>query len=321
MVNMMEENNEYEQKQKRKAEYYKAKAEQLLAESNLSDARAKAISDSIPFGQPILVGHHSEGRARRDQERIHNLMDKSIEQRKTAEYYETKAKNLENPTAISGDDPEVINKLNAKIKILENERDQIKQRSHQPWELSNLSANIRNTKERIKFLEERANAPEIDKEINGVRMWTDKTENRLKLSFPEKPSEEIRTKLKQNGFRWNPTNQTWQRQINNASQYAAENILNEIQPMKKNVSELPKYGHGGFVDKTGLAVVHKGEIIIPSTTVQRIVHTKQPNPNLGQGGWFKDYRRHSEAARKGNERKRFSALNFARKKLSRADTE
>ena len=42
------------------------------------------IADGIPFGQPILVGHHSERRARRDAERIDSAMRQSIDQTKKA---------------------------------------------------------------------------------------------------------------------------------------------------------------------------------------------------------------------------------------------
>src|SRR5690606_19670572 len=34
------------------------------------DQRARQIADLIPLGQPILLGHHSQRRAERDQERI-----------------------------------------------------------------------------------------------------------------------------------------------------------------------------------------------------------------------------------------------------------
>lgn len=63
-----------------------------------SDARfkaAKQIGDFIPFGQPILVGHHSEKRHRRDIERIDNNMRKSIEADEKAEYYANKVENAE----------------------------------------------------------------------------------------------------------------------------------------------------------------------------------------------------------------------------------
>ena len=46
---------------------------------------AKGLADSIPFGQPILVGHHSEKGARRDQECIHSSMSKGVEDGKMAD--------------------------------------------------------------------------------------------------------------------------------------------------------------------------------------------------------------------------------------------
>lgn len=55
----------------------------------------------IPFGQPILVGHHSERKHRKILERADNAMRKSIEEgvkaqdyENRAEYWENKAKNI-----------------------------------------------------------------------------------------------------------------------------------------------------------------------------------------------------------------------------------
>ncbi|GAB3757469.1 hypothetical protein GCM10027599_23610 [Yimella radicis] len=45
----------------------------------------RQIADQIPFGQPILVGHHSEARARRDQGRMHRGMDKAVRESEYAE--------------------------------------------------------------------------------------------------------------------------------------------------------------------------------------------------------------------------------------------
>lgn len=56
-----------------------AKADRLRAKSDAHQAAADQISSGIPFGQPILIGHHSEGRARRDAEKIHRNMDRSVE--------------------------------------------------------------------------------------------------------------------------------------------------------------------------------------------------------------------------------------------------
>ena len=38
---------------------------------------AHTMADGIPFGQPILVGHHSEQRDRNYRERIRNHFDKA----------------------------------------------------------------------------------------------------------------------------------------------------------------------------------------------------------------------------------------------------
>jgi protein-L-isoaspartate O-methyltransferase len=50
-----------------------------------------AITDNIPLGQPILVGHHSEKRARRDAEKIENGMRRAIKMWDTAQYWKDRA--------------------------------------------------------------------------------------------------------------------------------------------------------------------------------------------------------------------------------------
>ena len=52
----------------------------------------KRIADRIPFGQPILVGHHSERGHRRDLKRINDGMSKAVNLWKTAEYWEERAR-------------------------------------------------------------------------------------------------------------------------------------------------------------------------------------------------------------------------------------
>lgn len=49
-----------------------------LAESAAAEAIERRISASIPMGQPILVGHHSEGRHRRDLARMEAAFRKSL---------------------------------------------------------------------------------------------------------------------------------------------------------------------------------------------------------------------------------------------------
>jgi phospholipid N-methyltransferase len=52
----------------------------------------EAITSAIPLGQPILVGHHSERAARKDQERIENGMRKAVKMWDTSEYWKDRAK-------------------------------------------------------------------------------------------------------------------------------------------------------------------------------------------------------------------------------------
>jgi protein-L-isoaspartate O-methyltransferase len=59
-----------------------------------AEAARKAVSsiaDNIPFGQPILVGHHSQARARRDAKRIEDGMRKTIRLWDTADYWKRRA--------------------------------------------------------------------------------------------------------------------------------------------------------------------------------------------------------------------------------------
>lgn len=55
-----------------------ATADKLEARAEAHRAAADRISENIPFGQPILVGHHSDTRARRDAQRIRTNIDKSL---------------------------------------------------------------------------------------------------------------------------------------------------------------------------------------------------------------------------------------------------
>lgn len=50
-----------------------------------------AIADNIPLGQPILVGHHSERRARKDAERIENGMRRAVKLWDTSTYWTRRA--------------------------------------------------------------------------------------------------------------------------------------------------------------------------------------------------------------------------------------
>ncbi len=58
--------------------------------------------------------------------------------------------------------------------------------------------------------------------INGetAQVVRNKEDMRLQLLFDGKPSEETRTALKSNGFRWSPSKAAWQRLLNGNAEYA-----------------------------------------------------------------------------------------------------
>lgn len=117
---------EYENKRLERVNRFNELSEKAEVQSRQARQVSDKISSFIPFGQPILCGHHSEGKHRRDLKRIQNNMDKSIELSKKAEYYKNKAETILNNNSIRQDDPEAIQKLKEKINKLEKNNEKIK---------------------------------------------------------------------------------------------------------------------------------------------------------------------------------------------------
>ena len=74
-----------------RAERYSARAEKAENRSEAAHEQFRALLDPIPFGQPILVGHHSERRHRRTLEKADNAMRKACEEADKAKYYKGRA--------------------------------------------------------------------------------------------------------------------------------------------------------------------------------------------------------------------------------------
>lgn len=74
-----------------KAARYEGFAGNAAKRSQSAFGTAREISSWIPMGQPILVGHHSEKRHRRDAARIDNNMRKGVEESRRAEYWQQRA--------------------------------------------------------------------------------------------------------------------------------------------------------------------------------------------------------------------------------------
>lgn len=95
---------DYYERQEARRERYELRAERARQESDAAARQAEKMASIIPMGQPILVGHHSEGRDRRYRARIGQTMDKAISLDKKAAYYEEKAECV-GQNGISSDAP------------------------------------------------------------------------------------------------------------------------------------------------------------------------------------------------------------------------
>ncbi|MGB3780688.1 MAG: DUF3560 domain-containing protein [Tunicatimonas sp.] len=113
------------------------------------------------------------------------------------------------------------------IQKLLNPQYSYQKRGFQTWRLSNNNANIRRIKERIAQLEKAENEETTQQVIGEVRLVDSVEHNRLQIFFPDKPSAEVRTLLKQQGFRWSRQQGCWQRHRSNTATYQAERIVRE----------------------------------------------------------------------------------------------
>ena len=224
---------------------------------------ASEMASIIPMGQPILIGHHSEMSDRNYRDKIHNKFDKSFEKSERAVYYKDKVESIEQNDAIFSDDPNALEKLDEKLKSLENSQEfmklankyirkndkegflKIRFATEKIWKdlttpnlmgaigfahysLNNNNANIRQVKKRIAQLKNREINKPVDKVINGIRIFENREANRLQIIFVGKPADETRKQLKANGFRWSPTEGAWQRHISNNACHSAKEIAESL---------------------------------------------------------------------------------------------
>lgn len=174
-----EDRKTYRERREVKAERYREWAEKRDAKADAAYEGVQAITERIPFGQPILVGHHSEKSARADQRRIEAGMNSFCENAAKAERMREKADNIERQArqAIYSDDADAIERLTEKLAKLEAQREAVKAknaewlkehkaetkgmsayekdraRPYPGYVLTNLGGVITNTRKRIAELE------------------------------------------------------------------------------------------------------------------------------------------------------------------------
>ncbi len=109
------------EKLERKLEKRQGWAEGRDAKATEEFAKGDKINKRFEFGQPILVGHHSEKMARRDRERAWNALGRGVENMNMADHHRSKAAGLQDQLdhTIFSDDEDAEEALTAKIEKLE----------------------------------------------------------------------------------------------------------------------------------------------------------------------------------------------------------
>jgi hypothetical protein len=87
----------------RKAERIQTRADKKSALAESLFEKEHRIADMIPFGQPVLCGHHSQRRHERDIERMNNLSAKACTAYQEGQHLARVAERLSLPVAIKGD--------------------------------------------------------------------------------------------------------------------------------------------------------------------------------------------------------------------------
>jgi len=96
------------------------------------------------------------------------------------------------------------------------------------YELTSLRDRIKRTQERLDELNRREAAKEAgaddSTQFDGGEIVRNLELDRLQIIFDDKPDEETRAKLKDNGFRWSPKNNAWQRQLTDNAERALKRL-------------------------------------------------------------------------------------------------
>lgn len=262
--------NSYEMKQERRRQNLLGAADAANQRSDQAYQTSKGILDRIEPGQPILVGHHSEGRHRRDLKRSDDAMRRSIQESARADDLKRRADAV-GSAGISSDDPDALPKLRAKLEALQAKQDLMKaankairagktpeaqieglmklgyseaeaaevlkpdfcQRVGFPsYALTNNNATIRQVEARIKTLEAVKNLTTAEVEGTGYTYREDAEEGRVMFIFPGKPEAPCREVLKRNGFKWSPTRNAWVRMLNGNGQWAGKQVRTWLEAQK-----------------------------------------------------------------------------------------
>jgi Domain of unknown function (DUF3560) len=209
---------------------FRARRQNLIEKANKlsekNETRSEALFEQahkmaamIPFGQPILVGYHSEKRHRRHANCIHAKLGKAFEAQDKAWYYSKRSDSMENSTVIFSDDPDAIGKLeihlaglianhafmkaaNKYVKTKDNEGFlKLKGASAEIWNeittdrfgftgfgLASSNQNIKRVQRRIEDLKKMVGKETQETIMHNVRLVENVEANRVQMIFPARVS-------------------------------------------------------------------------------------------------------------------------------------
>ncbi|MFJ6561937.1 ParB/RepB/Spo0J family partition protein [Streptomyces sp. NPDC091412] len=156
-----------EERAEGRAECYGDRAGRAAASSDARRGVAENISRRFEFGQPILVGHHSERRARRDQERIHTNMRKSIEDGERSAYWADRARAAANYEAFRKDPYRTLRRLKKLRADLRQQERYVTEAAEKGWDGERHEVNVLDLREEIQHWEAIVEKAKAD----GVKIW------------------------------------------------------------------------------------------------------------------------------------------------------
>jgi hypothetical protein len=224
-----------EQRQDRRTDWAEKRESSARAELD----QAHTMAAAIPFGQPILIGHHSERRDRNYRARIDGAMSRGVADARMAEHHASRAEGIARQldTSVYSDDVDAIERLRDRIAERQARRDRIKAfnascRKGTPnpslltepergelastarvaayqlskgggfptYVLTNLGATIRKDQQRIADIERRTQHTADAQATGGVAVRPHG--DYCAVTFADKPARAVLDALKAAGFRW-----------------------------------------------------------------------------------------------------------------------
>ena len=252
------------------AEYQKRRVDPMYHDKidALLDSYARRLADNINNSNrigtmcPSILIAGGSGFNVRKKERQNAAADRNMQEWNEIQGILHKIRSV-GTGGISGDDPNALNKLRAKLESLERLQNRMKaansairmkdqakgdaklaEMGYSPsdikelrspdfcgrigypsYQLSNNNANIRRIRDRIEELEKRQDSPAPEGwKFDGGEVVINAELNRLQIVLDDRPDADTKQALKSHGFRWAPSQGAWQRQLTDNAIHAAKAI-------------------------------------------------------------------------------------------------